>query len=107
METVFRIRLVSYVNYKGLRYDQREKSLCCCEENKCKKNENTGDHDKNINKCDIGLRICVQICHFYICTSSGLIKNNTTSFNFSDGNNIGKLSNPITYRFTERVSFIY
>ena len=105
METEFRIELVSYVNYKEFCYNQIKKSLCCCEENKRQINENTCN--QNINKCDTGLRVCVQICHFYICTSSGLIKNNTTSFNFSDGNNFGKLSNPITYKFTERVSFIY
>ena len=139
MENEFSIELISYTNQKGLRYDQRKKVHCCCDNEKCEQpinmntcdqnisnceqpiNMNTCDQniskceqpmnmntcDQNISKCDIGLRVCVQICHFYICTSSGLIENNITSFNFSDGNNIGKLNNPMTYRFTERVSFVY
>lgn len=107
METEFRIELISYTNTEGLRYDQRKKSLCCCDNERCEQTIDMNTCDLNISKCDIGLRVCVEICHFYICTSSGLIENNITSFNFSDGNNTGKLNNPMTYRFTERVSFMY
>ena len=110
METEFSIQFNSYANYDVLRYDRRKSAFCCCKNDTICSQNSSDQHlimckTNGTYKCSIGLTVCVQICHFNICTSSGRIKNNVTTLNLAQNTSVGELSNPMNYTFTDNVSY--
>lgn len=109
METELSIQFNSYANDDVLRYDKRNSAFCCCKNDIICSQNSTDQHlyickNNDMYKCSIGLTVCVQICHFNICTSSGRIKNNVTKLNLAQNTSVGELSNPMNYIFTDNVS---
>ena len=110
METEFSIQFNSYVNDDVLRYDRRNSVFCCCKNDTICAQNSTDQQlaickNNDTYKCSIGLRVCIEICRFNICTSSGRIKNNVNTLNFAQNTSVGELSNPMSYTFTDNVSY--
>ena len=108
METEFSVQFNSYANDDVLRYDRRNSVFCCCKNDTiCSQNSNnlTICKSNDTYKCSIGLTVCIEICHFNICTTSGRLKDNVTMLNFAQNTSVGELSNPMIYTFTDNVSY--